>query len=219
MQLVFTSLCQWLNWICHCFSVWPHEQQLWPIFAGNPPQCNAWVGQCGLYILVMIIEKLLMTLLVLFHFWRDVSDISDAFDSQAVRSFDTIRKLRTFPAVSNFHTDRNRQLSCQSISFVRMISSTKFWPVVVEFEMIDSIKSFLSQFYFSSLVHKLCVGRHRPVFGPVLKWNGSLPKPSPRTVFFQVRRFIMSPIRDPHLELVIVIFIVPFVVNVSVSFR
>ncbi len=32
----------------------------------------------------------------------------------------------------------------------------------------------------------------------------------------QVRRFIMSPIRDPHLELVIVIFIVPFVVNVSI---
>ena len=42
-------------------------------FSGNPPQCNAWIGQCGLYILVMIIEKLLMTLLVLFDFWRDVS--------------------------------------------------------------------------------------------------------------------------------------------------
>ena len=32
---------------------------------------------------------------------------------------------------------------------------------------------------------------------------------------FQVRRFIMSPIKDPHLELVIVIFVVPFTVNVS----
>ena len=41
--------------------------------AGNPPQCNAWMGQCGLYILVMIVEKILMTLLVQFHFWRDVS--------------------------------------------------------------------------------------------------------------------------------------------------
>ena len=44
---------------------------------GNPPQCNAWIGQCGLYILVMIIEKLLMTLLVLFDFWRDVSCVYD----------------------------------------------------------------------------------------------------------------------------------------------
>ena len=35
---------------------------------------------------------------------------------------------------------------------------------------------------------------------------------------FQVRRFIMSPIKDPHLELVIVIFIVPFIVNVSTVF-
>ena len=47
--------------------------------AGNPPQCNAWIGQCGLYILVMIIEKLLMTLLVLFDFWRDVSNVCDVF--------------------------------------------------------------------------------------------------------------------------------------------
>lgn len=39
---------------------------------GNPPQCNAWVGQCALYILVMIVEKILMTLLVQFHFWVKV---------------------------------------------------------------------------------------------------------------------------------------------------
>ncbi|XP_060064639.1 store-operated calcium entry regulator STIMATE-like [Ylistrum balloti] len=39
---------------------------------GNPPECNAWVGQCGLYILVMILEKFLMTLLVQFNFWKDV---------------------------------------------------------------------------------------------------------------------------------------------------
>ncbi|XP_035824364.1 store-operated calcium entry regulator STIMATE [Aplysia californica] len=39
---------------------------------GDPPKCNAWVGQCALYILVMIIEKLLMTILVLFKFWMKV---------------------------------------------------------------------------------------------------------------------------------------------------
>ena len=43
------------------------------LFLGDPAQCNAWAGQCGLYILVMIIEKTLMTLLVLFDFWKKVS--------------------------------------------------------------------------------------------------------------------------------------------------
>lgn len=39
---------------------------------GEPPQCNAWVGQTGLYIIVMIVEKLLMTFLVLPSFWAEV---------------------------------------------------------------------------------------------------------------------------------------------------
>ncbi|XP_064633872.1 store-operated calcium entry regulator STIMATE-like [Lineus longissimus] len=39
---------------------------------GSPPQCNAWIGQCALYILVMIIEKILMTCLVQFNFWKEV---------------------------------------------------------------------------------------------------------------------------------------------------
>ena len=34
-------------------------------------------------------------------------------------------------------------------------------------------------------------------------------------VVFQVRLLILSPITDPTLELVIVMFIVPFIVNVS----
>ncbi|ELU04766.1 hypothetical protein CAPTEDRAFT_166869 [Capitella teleta] len=41
---------------------------------GTPPQCNAWIGQCGVYILVMLIEKMLMTLLILFNFWKKVRD-------------------------------------------------------------------------------------------------------------------------------------------------
>ncbi|KAL3852189.1 hypothetical protein ACJMK2_015863 [Sinanodonta woodiana] len=39
---------------------------------GSPPQCNAYVGQCGLYILVMIVEKLFMTFLIQFKFWENV---------------------------------------------------------------------------------------------------------------------------------------------------
>ena len=34
----------------------------------------------------------------------------------------------------------------------------------------------------------------------------------------QVRKFIMSPVKDPKVELVIVMFIVPLVVNVSLKF-
>ncbi|KAK7499925.1 hypothetical protein BaRGS_00008773 [Batillaria attramentaria] len=39
---------------------------------GEPPKCNAWVGQTGLYIIVMIAEKVLMTFLTLFSFWAEV---------------------------------------------------------------------------------------------------------------------------------------------------
>lgn len=39
---------------------------------GKPPQCNAWVGQCGLYLFVMIVEKILVTLFIQFKFWRTV---------------------------------------------------------------------------------------------------------------------------------------------------
>ncbi|XP_045164353.1 store-operated calcium entry regulator STIMATE-like [Mercenaria mercenaria] len=42
---------------------------------GSPPKCSSWVGQCGLYILVMIIEKMLMTGLIQFDFWADVRRI------------------------------------------------------------------------------------------------------------------------------------------------
>jgi len=36
------------------------------LIVGSPPQCSSWVGQCGLYILVMIIEKIVMTGLIQF---------------------------------------------------------------------------------------------------------------------------------------------------------
>jgi hypothetical protein len=36
-----------------------------------------------------------------------------------------------------------------------------------------------------------------------------------KCILFQVRQFMMSPIKDPHLELIIVMFIVPLIVNVS----
>lgn len=42
---------------------------------GEPPQCNAWVGQTGLYIIVMIVEKVTMTFLVLPSFWSRVREL------------------------------------------------------------------------------------------------------------------------------------------------
>ncbi|GFR84327.1 store-operated calcium entry regulator STIMATE [Elysia marginata] len=39
---------------------------------GDPPTCNSWMGQCALYILVMILTKILMTVLMLFKFWVKV---------------------------------------------------------------------------------------------------------------------------------------------------
>jgi hypothetical protein len=41
-------------------------------FQGKPPQCDAWIGQCGLYILVMVLEKIAIALLVMLEFWHDV---------------------------------------------------------------------------------------------------------------------------------------------------
>ncbi|RUS84434.1 hypothetical protein EGW08_007818 [Elysia chlorotica] len=39
---------------------------------GDPPTCHAWMGQCALYILVMVVTKLLMTALMLLRFWAKV---------------------------------------------------------------------------------------------------------------------------------------------------
>ncbi|XP_023931561.1 store-operated calcium entry regulator STIMATE-like, partial [Lingula anatina] len=41
----------------------------------DPPQCNTWAGQCALYILVMVFEKIVITLLVQFSFWDKVRDV------------------------------------------------------------------------------------------------------------------------------------------------
>lgn len=39
---------------------------------GKPPYINAWLSQCGVYILLMLIEKLLITLLIQLNFWTQV---------------------------------------------------------------------------------------------------------------------------------------------------
>lgn len=39
---------------------------------GKPPQFSAWIGQCSLYILLMVIEKILITMLIQLDIWEKV---------------------------------------------------------------------------------------------------------------------------------------------------
>lgn len=39
---------------------------------GDPPKCNAWLGQCAIYLVIMIVEKVLVGLMVMPQFWQEV---------------------------------------------------------------------------------------------------------------------------------------------------
>lgn len=41
--------------------------------AGHTRRCRAWAGQCAVYVAVLVFEKILMTILVRFDFWKKVS--------------------------------------------------------------------------------------------------------------------------------------------------
>ena len=46
------------------------------VCVGEPVQCSAWVGQCALYILIMMFEKVVIMLVLLIPQWKKVgSDI------------------------------------------------------------------------------------------------------------------------------------------------
>ncbi|XP_072174689.1 store-operated calcium entry regulator STIMATE-like [Diadema setosum] len=42
---------------------------------GDPPQYDAWIGQCGVFIIIVIVEKILITLLTLIPFWTEVAEV------------------------------------------------------------------------------------------------------------------------------------------------
>lgn len=57
------SICNMLfSYICVCVCV------------GEPVQCTAWAGQCALYILIMMFEKVFIILVLLIPQWKKVSD-------------------------------------------------------------------------------------------------------------------------------------------------
>jgi len=40
---------------------------------GHTRQCRAWAGQCVVYVVVVVFEKIIITVVVLFDFWKKVS--------------------------------------------------------------------------------------------------------------------------------------------------
>jgi Vaculolar membrane protein. len=44
------------------------------VLTGKPPSVNAWLAQCCLYILLMVIVKICITVLIQLDFWDDVRD-------------------------------------------------------------------------------------------------------------------------------------------------
>lgn len=45
---------------------------LFHVHVGEPVQCTAWLGQCILYILIMMFEKVLIMLVLLIPQWKTV---------------------------------------------------------------------------------------------------------------------------------------------------
>lgn len=46
---------------------------------GDPPQAAAWLGQCGVYLLIMVLEKGVISLVLLVPGWSKVRRSRDAF--------------------------------------------------------------------------------------------------------------------------------------------
>ena len=53
-------------------SSWAHVTKHLPIPAGDPLQCGAWMGQCALYIVIMIFEKSVVFIVLLILQWKKV---------------------------------------------------------------------------------------------------------------------------------------------------
>ncbi len=42
--------------------------------SGTPFKCHYWLAQCGVYLAVMLVEKLIVGPLIIFDFWNKVGD-------------------------------------------------------------------------------------------------------------------------------------------------
>ncbi|KAL8585536.1 hypothetical protein ACOMHN_049291 [Nucella lapillus] len=116
---------------------------------GEPPQCNAWVGQTGLYIIVMIVEKLLMTFLVLPSFWAKVrkfimSPIKDPMLEIALVMFivPLLVNAILFWVVDNFLKRSIRQSKTIYVNCQESSTSTSTSTRVKFFRNTDQVKCY-----------------------------------------------------------------------------
>lgn len=64
---------------------------------GEPVQCTAWAGQCALYILIMMFEKVLIILVLLIPQWKKVSISKfSEFSKSTVFHYQVLRCLCQF---------------------------------------------------------------------------------------------------------------------------
>lgn len=50
-------------------------QSVVKFFLGRPPSARAWAHQCGLYVGIMVVEKIIITGLLGLQFWARVRDL------------------------------------------------------------------------------------------------------------------------------------------------
>lgn len=55
------------------------------VCVGEPVQCTAWLGQCILYILIMMFEKVLIMLVLLIPQWKKVRLKEQIFEREQVK--------------------------------------------------------------------------------------------------------------------------------------
>lgn len=69
----FWGACGGVGWGHHLTQMpGPHVTKHPPVPAGDPLQCGAWVGQCALYIVIMIFEKSVVFIVLLILQWKKV---------------------------------------------------------------------------------------------------------------------------------------------------
>lgn len=56
--------------------IWALRDYAPAVPAGDPLQCGAWVGQCALYIVIMIFEKSVVFIVLLILQWKKVCFLS-----------------------------------------------------------------------------------------------------------------------------------------------
>ncbi|XP_022104892.1 store-operated calcium entry regulator STIMATE-like [Acanthaster planci] len=63
---ISVKISQCITKLCNCKTLYFGEY-------GDPPACEAWVGQCGLFVLIVVLEKVAITFFARLTFWSEVA--------------------------------------------------------------------------------------------------------------------------------------------------